>query len=421
MPSAFLRASAGAVVVSAARAVSGLVVTKLIAVHAGPAGLALVGQFQSFFAVASTLANGGVTNGVVKQVAQRHGDPQARLGAFRYASLATLGVSVPVAIATVLACDPISKTLFGTIDYSAIIAATGVLLPLLALGSTWMAGLNGLKAVGLLYSAQICISIATLLAAVALVPIMGARGGMIATVAGLSTASVVALALLSRTPLSSWFPSRSSFHSPHGRELWGFALMAIATSVTLPISQILIRDLITREVSLEAAGMWQGVTRVSEVYLSIFTTALSAHYLPTIAGIASRSRLAVEVRATLLSVLVLVAICAAAIYLLRDLVITLVFTEAFRPMRDFFAWQLAGDVLRAAAWVFALLMVGRGRTVLFIGLEVGFAALWVLSSAALVPGLGVDGALLAYFIAYLAYLAGLLIYFRWEWRSGFAS
>jgi len=49
---------------------TGLVSNKIIAIYLGPGGLALLGQFSNFIAIATTISSGGITAGITKYVAE---------------------------------------------------------------------------------------------------------------------------------------------------------------------------------------------------------------------------------------------------------------------------------------------------------------------------------------------------------------
>ena len=53
---------------------SGLVINKIIAIYIGPAGIALIGQFQNFMGIITTIGNGAINSGVTKYVAEYHED-----------------------------------------------------------------------------------------------------------------------------------------------------------------------------------------------------------------------------------------------------------------------------------------------------------------------------------------------------------
>ena len=99
----------------------------------------------------------------------------------------------------------------------------------------------------------------------------------------------------------------------------------------------------------------------------------------------------------------IVIVLAIAVYLLRDIAISLVFTEAFRPARNLFAVQLMGDIIKILAWLYAYPMLSHGATKMFITTEVLFSLSFILLAFLLVKKYGVHGANYAYGLSYVFY------------------
>lgn len=104
----------------------------------------------------------------------------------------------------------------------------------------------------------------------------------------------------------------------------------------------------------------------------------------------------------------IVILLATLVYLFRDIIITVLFTDDFRNARNLFLIQLIGDVLKITSWLYAYPMISKGKTKLFIGSEVFFALLFVGLSALLIPIFHTQGANLAYTIMYIFYLVFVL-------------
>ena len=65
-----------------------------------------------------------------------------------------------------------------------------------------------------------------------------------------------------------------------------------------------------------------------------------------------------------------------------------------------FFWQLMGDVLKIASWIFAFVMLGKSMTVLFISTEIIFSAAFVGLTILLVGHMGLVGVSVAHAINY---------------------
>ncbi|MFO5718687.1 O-antigen translocase, partial [Klebsiella pneumoniae] len=63
---------------------------KVLAVLVGPAGYALIGQFQNLLTVVITFATGAVNTGVTKATAEYHDDPERRRRLWRTSATTVL-------------------------------------------------------------------------------------------------------------------------------------------------------------------------------------------------------------------------------------------------------------------------------------------------------------------------------------------
>ncbi|CCJ90870.1 WzxE protein [Cronobacter turicensis 564] len=100
-----------------------------------------------------------------------------------------------------------------------------------------------------------------------------------------------------------------------------------------------------------------------------------------------------------------VATASLAVYLLRDFAIWLLFSPQFTAMRDLFAWQLVGDVLKVGAYVFGYLIIAKASLRFYILTEVSQFALLTGFSYWLIPAHGAAGAAQAYMATYIVYFA----------------
>lgn len=63
-----------------------------------------------------------------------------------------------------------------------------------------------------------------------------------------------------------------------------YFFMGVVGAFTGPISLITVRYILTNQLSIEDAGYWQAVSKISEAYLAVLTTALTVYYFPKTAS-----------------------------------------------------------------------------------------------------------------------------------------
>jgi PST family polysaccharide transporter len=387
----------------AVKLASALVLNKVLAVYVGPAGYAIIGQFQNVVSILVSLAGGVVSTGVTKSTAQHFDDEAKQHKVWQTAIRFSLAASLLAGFVLLIVGGRLSEWLLHRVDMSNIFIWLALALPAMAGNNLLLAIVNGKKEVGIYIAANITGSFVSLLLIGLLAFYFGLFGALLAftispAIVLLSTAALVAR----RT----WFKSHflwGKMDASSTRELSGFAIMGITSALVVPVSYMLIRDHLATRLGLPAAGFWQASWKISEIYLMLVTTTLSVYYLPRLAEIRTAPELKAEIIKVYRFVMPIVVIGALTIYLLRDFIIRILFTEDFQPMRELFAWQLTGDVIKIGSWVLAYIMIGRGMVRVFVITEISFSLSFFLLSWWLVDLFGLSGVAMAYAINYSLY------------------
>ncbi|MGL5668024.1 MAG: O-antigen translocase, partial [Shewanella sp.] len=216
-------------------------------------------------------------------------------------------------------------------------------------------------------------------------------------------AALIGVVMLTANLRQPWFKLRfwwGAVEPEVRKQIGGYMLMAITSALTVPVSLILVRNILIDQVGWDATGQWQAVYKISEVYLGVITMALGTYYLPRLASLTGVDAIVSEVHKTARIIIPIVAVMALVVYLLRDVAISLLFTEAFRSARELFAIQLTGDVIKILVWLYAYPMLSRGATKWFIGTEVLFSLSFVALTYLFVKYMGLKGVTVAYLVNY---------------------
>ncbi|MBB3324812.1 lipid III flippase WzxE [Atlantibacter sp. RC6] len=382
---------------------AGLLVIKLLAVAFGPEGVGQAGNFRQLITVLGVLAGAGIFNGVTKLVAQHHDDAEQLRQVTGTSSAMVLGFSTLLAIIFLLAAQPISMGLFGHDRYQSVVRMVAFIQMGIAWANLTLAILKGFRdARG--NALSLIIGSITGVAAWYLCYRLGGYEGALLGLA-LVPALVVfpALWMLKQrehVPLGYLKPR---WNSPLARQLSKFTLMALITSVTLPVAYVMMRNLMATQYSWDEVGIWQGVSTISDAYLQFITATFSVWLLPTLSRLTAKQDITREVVRSLKFVLPAVAAASLSVWLLRDVAIWLLFSAKFSAMRDLFAWQLVGDVLKVGAYVFGYLVIAKASLRFYILAELSQFALLTGFSRWLIPAHGALGAAQAYMATYIVY------------------
>lgn len=387
----------------AIKVATAILLNKILAVYVGPTGYAAIGQFQNALAVATSLAGGVTASGVTKATAENFEDEARQHAVWQTAIKLTLCATAIVSATILLAGPWLSELILRRFEMSSIFIWTGLSLPAIATNNLLLAIINGKKEVGIFVASNIIGSLFSLCIIGFLTYVWGLYGALLALTLSPAFLLFGTVVLISRR---SWFSVKflwGRIDRSNLRELSGFGLMGLTSALATPITFMLIRNYLSVSLDLSAAGYWQASWKISEIYLMLVTTTLSVYYLPRLAEIKKAHELKSEILKVYILVLPTVVIGAGAIYVLRDFIISSLFSSDFGPMRELFAWQLTGDVIKIGSWVLSFIMLGRAMIKAFLLTEIFFSFLLYFLTVSLVDLNGLTGASLAYAINYAIY------------------
>jgi O-antigen/teichoic acid export membrane protein len=388
---------------------SAIIINKAVAVFIGPAGLALIGQYQNFSQLAMTAAKGGINSGVTKYAAE-YGTEDKRLPLlFSTAARISLFCSVIISISLIFLSPWLSLHFLKSNEYGYIFIILGVTIFLFVLNGLLLSILNGLKEIRTFVSINIIQSLYSLVFTTLLIVFFDLNGALIALVTNQSIVFVIVLYMLRKHSVIKLSNFLKGFSSEEGKKLFKYALMAITSALTVPISHLIIRNFLGENLGWEQAGYWQAIWSISSMYLMVVTTSLTVYYLPKLSEITERLILRKEIISGYKLILPLVILSASSIYILRDFIISVLFTPEFYQMRELFKWQLIGDVIKISAWLLSFIMIAKAMTKIFIISEIIFALSFVTLALYFTEYYGLVGITYAYTLNYILYFIFLIV------------
>src|SRR5690606_28779114 len=140
-----------------------------------------------------------------------------------------------------------------------------------------------------------------------------------------------------------WFTFKQffgSFDISIAKKLSNFSLMTLVSAATVPVSQLYIRGQIVANTSLVNAGIWEGMNRISGMYLMVIMSSLGVYYLPRLSEIMDEKELRREIFSMYRLFIPFLVLLTIIIYFSRDFIVFLLFTVDFKPMTELFFYQL---------------------------------------------------------------------------------
>ena len=396
---------------------SALVLNKILAVYVGPSGYAAIGQFQNVVSILVNLAGGLVAAGVTKSTAQHFDDEAKQHKVWQTAIRFSLAASMLCGFILLMVGGRLSEWLLHRSDMSTVFFWLALSLPAMAANNLLLAIVNGKKEIGIYVAANITGSFVNLLLISFLAYFFGLFGALLAFTISPAVVLLSTAALVARR---AWFKPQllwGKMDADTTHELSGFAIMGITSALVVPLSYMLIRDHLASHLGLPAAGFWQASWKISEMYLMLVTTTLGIYYLPRLAEIRTASELKAEIIKVYRFVMPIVVISALIIYLLRDFIVQNLFSADFYPMRQLFAWQLTGDILKIGSWILGYVMLGRAMVKTFIITELFFSLSLYLLARLFIDNFGLKGVAIAYAVNYFIYWVLMILLIKKEMKK----
>jgi PST family polysaccharide transporter len=381
-----------------------LLLNKILAIYVGPAGYAVVGAFQNAVTILMTFATGAFNTGVTKYTAEYHESEARQQALWMTAGTLTLGTSTTCAVGVILFRRELARFFLGDSAFAGVFVWLASALIFVSLNALLLAILNGKKEL----RRYVVSNIAGSVVALVVTGFLAWRFGLYGALVALSiNQGIVFFVTLQQVMGTSWFSPRvmiGKIEWLHFSNLAKYILMAATSAIALPVTQIIIRRYIGKIYGWDYAGCWDAMSRISSIYLTLVTTTLTVYYLPRISEIKTWPELRSEMKSTFMIVVPLVMMASLSLYLLRGIVVNLLFTKQFGPMESLFAWQLMGDVFKISSWVVSFVMLGKAMTTLFVATEITFSATLVLFSILFTKLFGFPGVSIAYLVNYAIYL-----------------
>jgi len=403
---------------------------KITAVALGPQGLAQVAQFAGFLMLCQSTLGQGLVTGAVRLAAQEgatppghdsagHHAPQTHAALYGTATRLAAGLCLVAGALMAAAAPWLAEHLLHDADLApafrwgglalAAALATDLLHGTLGVASEWhLIGRSTVTAtvVGLALFAPAAAS-------------WGVKGGLWGTWAAPIAAFAVALAWVGwRSRGVSLHAFRGPWQTPLARQLLGFVPMLVINGAVPTLGLLLVRHLLTTELGLDAAGLWQAGWRLSEASLALMTSAVSLFFMAQI-GQAARDplRLRRRVAQTLVQATGVTALMSLMVAALRDPLIHEVLTPEFAVVASWLPIQLLGDVPKIAGWILGMTLVGLMRTRAFLVVTALHTLSLVGLTALLVPRVGIGGVAWAHLAAACVHLLATAWALRDLWRG----
>lgn len=375
---------------------------KVLALVGGPEAIALWAQLQSVIELVSAVTLAGVLTGLTVMVAQVR-QPAEEPILLRHALKLGLTTSLSVALLVVFSAPALSTWL----TQGKIPAALFLLAAIIGCISILPATLNAYW-LGK-HQQQRMLRFALLTSLVVLMVAVSAWLKL-----SLRELILVQCFVLAIIGFVTWWCylrklSQTDHVPKNDTEYWyklvKFVPVGLAIGIMSPVSMLVIRGLLSKQLSWDEAGIMQALFRSTEWVTAAAAGVFSLVYLPRFSSTFGSSRFRLEMTRAGTVVLIPTACLLLLTYFYQHNVLAMLYDTRFVVSNSTAAWFMLGCWIRIASWLFLFGLFAAHRTQLIITGEILSLPLYALLLWLCAAEMTLERAALLYLASYLVYLA----------------
>ncbi|MGV3696162.1 O-antigen translocase [Flavobacterium sp.] len=376
-----------------------LVRSKAIAILIGPAGIGLIGLFNSVLNLMGSFTNAGLETSGVKSIAAADGKELAREISILNRLLWLTGLLGSISV--ILFSPLLSQLTFGNTDQTLGFILISVTLLFKQLTSGSLVVLQGLSRISHLAKANFYGNLLGLLISLPLYYYLKIDGIVPSLV--LSSIAAMAVAAFFREKVKMETVSLTNREVlKEGKHLMilGFSLSIIGLLTSL--SSYLLQVFINHIKGVSEVGFYSAGFTILNTYVGVIFTAMATDYYPRLAKICHDGlqikRLVKE--QSVIAILLLTPIVVLFL-VFAPTVIRLLYSKEFLPIVPLVCWGILGMLIKAVSWSMGYILIAKGDSRVFVKTSIGFNSLFLVINILGYYFYGLEGLGVTFLINYL--------------------
>ena len=359
------------------KVLSGIVLNKIIAVYLGPAGLAMLGQFQNFAGILTGIGNASIQTGVVKKIAE-NSEKKYRNKILVNASILVLVLSAVSSIIVFVFSDYFAQVILFDIGFSTTIKIFALSILFYAANVYFLSILNGLREIRQLTFISILLSLIPVLMIPLLITYFQISGVIYALILTQFLVFLLSYGLLLKKHSYNFFKVKfSKFDMGITRILVKFGLVSFLSGALLSLSLLIVRTYIVESNSLEAAGIWEAAYKISIYFNLLFLMPISIHYLPKFSAMDNFKKIDKEIKSIIKALIIPLLFIVFFTYLIADSIVIFLFSADFLLVNEILVVVMIAEVFRIFGGIYVTSLLASQLFKQAIFPEFGFAVIFI--------------------------------------------
>lgn len=372
---------------------SGLIVTKIIAVYLGSSALATVGNIKNLLVGVQNLSSFGIYQGTVNLISK---DKKSLNKVYNSSLFIIIISSIFFSLILIAFSKYLSNLIFYTNSYYAYIILIGVLNFITALTSLSIAVWNGLEETTPFFKIGIASSFISLIVSTVTIYLFKTEGIILALIIVPAIISVIHIVYLRKSVLKNIIITLKNLDHSVTKIIFKFSAVTIITGTFSPIKQLVTRNLLTTYHSNDTAGNWEGLNLISIQFTFLIVAFINIHFYPKISkGIDDLNTLKYNIYFTS----IIITLAFFVLFHFRHLVIRLLFSEEFIVIESVLIYQLVGDFFMILSLFPIYYFLAKRKLSKYIFIEITSIVSYIAFSYTLIPNQSIFGATNSYIIS----------------------
>lgn len=349
----------------------GFLRAKVLALSLGPSGLGILSQALTFFQSGETICSLGIGVGVTKYVSQLwkdRDDDGLRTMVHTSIIIQAAAFSVFFILASFF-LQKLSMFLFSSENLSLVILLIEIAVAMSIFAGSFEAILIGIGRQDIFSKARIIYYTGGFFLLCFFVLTYKLTGGFIYIFGQAALSFGIVVYFLNKTLLSqSGKPilgktDRINFAKiiKNAKKLLSYGGVMLFTSAVSWLAILYVRSLIIRIHGDSVNGFYQVIFALVSYYTPFFTNGLWGYLFPKLSSVKDSRSAGMEVNNAFRFITVFLTPCIAAVYLLKQVLVILIFSEEFYPALSLFPFYLLGSLFFILSNIFAVSVLARKR------------------------------------------------------------